>query len=289
MNVLQNYLKNNGVQVMTQRIDSADDKYHSHLFFEIFYIATKSIVHEVNGEKKLLSVGDVYFLRPGDNHTFHREFGNTCEHRDILLAGELVKKACEYLDDSFYNILTSSKQPFSFKLSQTEFNTLESEFSSFSELQTTAVGVNLSSRENFLAVLILNMLLQRLQNYHTANYPDWLQNLIAQLNDKDNFVKQPNEIVENINYNNCYISRAFTKHVGITLSQYFINAKLFYSLKLLRFTQMSISEVAISSGFATITYYNRVFKKQFGLSPSEYRNNQVRKNDTPPKNLTKND
>ena len=273
MNILQNYLQMKGVQMMTQKTDSCDDRYHSHLFFEVFYITSKSIEHEVNGEKTLLSVGDIYFLRPGDSHTFLRDKKNTSEHRDILLSGALVKRACDYLDDSFYNIFTSSKQPFRFKLAQSEFNVLEDEFTSFSNVQATAISVNLSSRENYLAVLLLNMLLARLQNHHASIYPVWVQNLIAELNDKDNFVKQVNEILDNVNYNNCYISRAFTKHVGMTISEYFINAKIFYSVKLLRFTQMSIAEVAISSGFSTITYYNRVFKKQFGVSPSEYRKN----------------
>ena len=276
MNILQNYLQMKGVQLMTQKTDNNDDRYHSHLFFEIFYIVSGSIEHEVNDERSLLSLGDICFLRPGDNHTFHREFGNNCEHRDILLSTELVKRTCDFLDETFLNVLTSSKQPFSFKLSQAEYNTLEAEFTAFSDLQATAIGVDLSAKENYLAVVLFNMIISRLQNYNAKNLPDWLQRLITQLNDKDNFVKQINEILEGISYNQCYISRAFSKHIGMTISQYFNNAKIFYSVKLLRFSQMSISEIAISSGFDSITYYNRVFKKHFGVSPTEYRNNVVK-------------
>ena len=275
MNVLQNYLQIKGVNMMTQKIDSSDDRYHSHLFFEFFYIVSNSIRHEVNGEVCELSVGDIYFLRPGDSHTFHRERNNACEHRDILLSYDLVKRTCDFLDSSFFNVLISSKQPLKFKLSQAELITLESQFTEFSNLQATAIGVNLSSRENFLAATLINMLLSRLQTYHSENYPPWVQKLITELNDKNNFVKPINELLCDINYNHCYISRTFTKHVGMTISEYFINAKIFYSVKLLRFTQMSITEVAISSGFTTITYYNRVFKKQFGVSPSEYRKNSI--------------
>ena len=51
-----------------------------------------------------------------------------------------------------------------------------------------------------------------------------------------------------------------------------VDAKLSFSVKLLQFTQEPITEVAIQSGFSTITYFNRVFKKCFGISPREYRN-----------------
>jgi len=35
--------------------------------------------------------------------------------------------------------------------------------------------------------------------------------------------------------------------------------------------QLSISEVAYRSGFNDISHFNHVFKRRFGLTPSEYR------------------
>ena len=161
MNVLQDYLKNKGVQLLTQTINSADDRLHSHLFFEIFYITSKSVLHEVNGRKSTLSVGDICFMRPGDSHIFRRERGNDSTHRDVLISADLAQRACDFLDDTFYKIIFSADRPFTFKLSQEEFNRFNEELSDFSRLQASSVDIDLSYREKYLAVMLFHSLLSR--------------------------------------------------------------------------------------------------------------------------------
>lgn len=288
MNVLQDYLKNKGTNLITQTISSADNRFHSHVFFEIFYITSKSILHEVNGLKKTLYPGDICFLRPGDVHTFHRHQDDDCSHRDILLAVNLVQKTCNFLDPSLYNVLTSSTQPFIFRLSQLEFNNLEEYFTGFSNLQAISMQINISHYENFLATFLFHILLSNLQNHNSVNTPQLLKDIIEELNNNANFVKSLGEILDGFHYNKSYISRIFKKHIGITVSKYFINSRIFYSSKLLRLTQSSIAEIAILSGFDTITYYNRMFKKQFGLTPTEYRRSftiPIPASEKAPKNL----
>ena len=40
---------------------------------------------------------------------------------------------------------------------------------------------------------------------------------------------------------------------------------------MLREGKYNVSEVAYSTGFGTVSYFSVAFKKQFGVSPSEYR------------------
>ena len=37
-------------------------------------------------------------------------------------------------------------------------------------------------------------------------------------------------------------------------------------------TDEQIIEIAIDTGFNNISYFNRIFKKRFGVTPKEYRN-----------------
>lgn len=272
--------------MITQTVNRDDDSYHSHVFYEIFFICSGTIDHNVNGEISTLSVGDICFMRPGDSHTFLRTSANTCEHRDILLSERLFKRACDYLSPTFFDDIHKAKQPHIFKLSQSEFNEIENDYSMFSNMIVTSPNEDLLPTESFLAVKLLYILLTHLSNQSSKNYPQWLKDLLFALNDKDNFNKSLNEIIYSLPFNPSYLSRAFTKYIGTGMAKYFIGSRLSYSVRLLQFTQKSISEIAIESGFPTITYYNRCFKTNFGISPSKYRKNlsiQFKGSDAPSK------
>ncbi|MBD5466964.1 MAG: helix-turn-helix transcriptional regulator [Lachnospiraceae bacterium] len=49
------------------------------------------------------------------------------------------------------------------------------------------------------------------------------------------------------------------------------------SIELLRYTDLSIIEIALSVGFSSASYYAETFRKWFGKSPSEFRNKDMQK------------
>ena len=72
-----------------------------------------------------------------------------------------------------------------------------------------------------------------------------------------------------------YISRYFKEHFHITLSQYVAYLRLEYAKQLLQDTDISVTEVAMRSGYQNISYFIRSFKKTYGVSPLKYRKKQV--------------
>ncbi len=68
-----------------------------------------------------------------------------------------------------------------------------------------------------------------------------------------------------------YVSRYFKEHFHITLSQYVNHLRLERARQLLQETQLSVTEVALRSGYPNVSYFIRSFKKMYGLSPLKYR------------------
>lgn len=68
-----------------------------------------------------------------------------------------------------------------------------------------------------------------------------------------------------------YFSRMFKKYAGESFSDYLNRQRISRALKLLRFDSVPITEVAFSSGYQSISNFNKVFKKNIGISPNEYR------------------
>ena len=67
-----------------------------------------------------------------------------------------------------------------------------------------------------------------------------------------------------------YIMRLFREQFGMTVTHYINEVKLRKSLDLLTFHSLSISEVAYAVGFSSLYYFDRIFKKTYALTPSEY-------------------
>lgn len=79
------------------------------------------------------------------------------------------------------------------------------------------------------------------------------------------------EIASRVNLSPCHFCSVFKKQTGVTFSQYCANQRLDKARDLLSDGERRVSDVAFESGFESIPYFNRAFRKRFGCSPSEFR------------------
>ena len=66
------------------------------------------------------------------------------------------------------------------------------------------------------------------------------------------------------------LSSAFSKEVGINVTNYIHQTRINEAIRYFNTTKMSISEVALAVGFQDFAYFSRLFHKQIGCSPREY-------------------
>lgn len=66
-------------------------------------------------------------------------------------------------------------------------------------------------------------------------------------------------------------SELFRQRTGYTPIQYFIRLKIHKSCEYLYFENMNIKEICKEVGFEDPYYFSRMFKKQIGMAPIEYR------------------
>ena len=76
--------------------------------------------------------------------------------------------------------------------------------------------------------------------------------------------------------NEQYLGRLFKQQIGISYHEYLNLQRLEWSAKqLLEESTKNISEIALNCGFQTLAYFNRQFKKHYGISPSQYRKQHI--------------
>ncbi|GMQ57576.1 AraC family transcriptional regulator [Vallitalea sediminicola] len=72
------------------------------------------------------------------------------------------------------------------------------------------------------------------------------------------------------------IYKLFKEHLKTTPVQYINECKLNYSKKLLLNSNVSVHKIARMSGYDNSTYYITLFKKRYGMTPLQYRNQAVK-------------
>ncbi|RYF32732.1 MAG: helix-turn-helix domain-containing protein [Cytophagaceae bacterium] len=71
------------------------------------------------------------------------------------------------------------------------------------------------------------------------------------------------------------LERLFRAHLMDTPKAFLVKMRLDRAQRLLAQTDMSVIKVASASGFQTLSYFSKIFKKRFGRSPHEVRRGQM--------------
>lgn len=81
----------------------------------------------------------------------------------------------------------------------------------------------------------------------------------------------PMEIAQDLGISARQLERLFGRYFNTSPSRYYMELRLDRARNLLLQTEMSISEVAIASGFQSVGHFSRLYRKSFGTMPSAQR------------------
>ena len=94
------------------------------------------------------------------------------------------------------------------------------------------------------------------------------QYLLSRLNEKIRL----NDMAEIAGFSPYHFARKFKATTGETPNAYLMRIRLSQAVKLLRETQMPISEIAFQVGFSSQSHLTRRLKEEYGLPPAKLRN-----------------
>lgn len=98
-----------------------------------------------------------------------------------------------------------------------------------------------------------------------------LKNVIRYI--KENYQRQVtvSELAGICHFSEYYFMRFFKKYMNMTCIEYLNQYRMEIAAGKLAESSQSVTDVALDTGFQNISYFNRVFKKSYHMTPTQYR------------------
>ncbi len=236
---------------------------HGHDFYELDLILGGENRTCINREDMICSRGNVFFLTPEDFH----EYGED-GRLDILN----IHFTEDLISDEVLGMTVNSGLR-CFKIGEKHFVEMERLSRLLLSQYQDGAGVDILSR--LLECLLLLLLKEGNSSQISTNEKCTdIQKAIIYIG--THFKDNPSltEVASTIPLNERYFCLKFKEYTGKTYKEYLKNLKLRYARRLILASNYSMLEVAEKSGYMTQSHFNREFKSEYGITPSELRNDK---------------
>ncbi|MEK6797163.1 MAG: AraC family transcriptional regulator [Spirochaetota bacterium] len=236
---------------------------HSHEYLEILVVVNDGGRHFVDGAEHALKRGDIYLVGPYHSHAAERSDSGKPDYFNIEFTPDILGTAGSgEILTPFYDMRSG---PISVGSDLAQCETLATLM--LRELSSQAVY-----REQVIAHLLsaLLMLVIRHRTEGTSFTPAVLASLIY-INDRFRDDITNEMMAEEVGLSPARLSQVFKHATGMTVKTMLTHRRLTEAKQLLIYTSRGIIDLMHDAGFNDLSYFNRVFKKAAGMSPSAYR------------------
>lgn len=249
---------------------------HTHDYVEVIYMCTGETVHIVNGNRITLKAGELLFLTPEAKQEIMPAGENDIAVNFII--------STRFFDNIFHMIGHERTPLHSFFISVLQG---EKGASSYMHFAVSDVLPIQNLIENLVWTLIygapnkrnINQSTMGLLLLHLINNTDKASGeqddalVLYVLRYIENNYKSGSlaELAEELHYDFTWLSREIKERIGKTYTELVQEKRLAQAKYLLKNTKMKIIDIANETGYDNISYFHRLFRKQFGVSPKKYR------------------
>ena len=234
--------------------------------YQILYVANGRTHFWFDGKEEIVGAGHMVLYKPEEIQKYVYYLEDNPEVFWIHFTGSDVKNILAYhgisLDEHvFYcGVLPDYKALFR-KIIQ--------------ELQLCRYGY-----EDYIASLFNDILLlvdrqQHEQKKATGNVQEQIERAAAYFNENYNTKISIDDYAESLHISTNWFIHNFKQYAGMSPAQYILSLRMVNAQSLLERTTYNIKEISEIVGYENPLYFSRVFKKEIGKSPAQYRKEMI--------------
>ena len=206
------------------------------------------------------------------NLLFMRDANNRSRHRDVIIRAVFFRQLCDFIDPNLYTDFMSGKLRYKFLLSEKELEIFEERLGKMSQfLATERKNENLiMAHAKAVCLQLLTLQVDSRENAQTVQ-SEWFSSLLNRFNDAECLVSGLEYVLKPFFYSHEHICRVFKDRTGMTLTDYLNLKRLDHAADQLAYTKKSILEISMECGVSSLSYFNKIFKQRYGITPSRFR------------------
>jgi AraC-like DNA-binding protein len=254
--------------------------WHFHAEFEIIYTKEGYGERYVANHMEQFSPGDLILVGSNVPHYMKSALEYYHENRALSVTGVVIQFEKEFMSHAINNYIELASIKTLLDKSQRGLH-----FPYPANRMLVRIIENLPSYKNVERIANLLLLLEKMASFksvRTLGSPHYSNSMSVYTDNRLkkvlsyitlNYTKPVGleEVASMVAMNASAFSRFFKEKAGKSFMDYIIDMRVGYACKLLISDAMDIFQVAMECGFNTISHFNKIFKRQTGLTPSEYR------------------
>lgn len=267
-------------------LDFYDVPLHWHNEMEIIYVKKGKGRVTIDFQLYNIEAGDIVILLSGQLHAISQLGSYTMEYENIIFSTDmLLSKYGDSLNSDFfvpflagniyYESIVTSSHPMYPELSSC-LNRADKVCSTFEKGYKLAIKGFLFE---FFYVIFHNSEDTVVEKYskHLNKIKEVLKYIETHYHDPITI----EEIAGVCGYSPSHFMRFFKNALGTSFIDYLNDYRLLMASRMLMSSDENILNIATDCGYDNLSYFNRIFKRRYGMPPSHYRNNNVVKQDEP--------
>lgn len=233
---------------------------HSHEFYEMEFVLEGEGVYTVDGIEYEIHSGALLFMSPAGFHSV--DFTSETTLVNIMFEADMCNSRLLYAlfsDKShIWEYLTGEDFVFVEKLCTELAKTLESD-------STSTIFVRA------LMDCIASKVLELSGGKQSYNVADSIQKAVAFIHAKFTEKLSLEDVAAVSGYSPSYFSERFRSYIGTNFKTYLCGLRFSYAEKLLKYTDMSVTEICFECGFNNYSHFMTAFKERYKQTPIDYR------------------
>lgn len=264
------------IDIDVMKADISQTSVYCTSFYSIILFTDGEEEIAINEQKRCVSKGMVACSRPGDIWSWSADYKLKGVH--LLFEEEFLLSF--FNDPLFLNKLVylhPDRCSSFFHLGKKLFERL---IYLYKNMKSEIDGNSSNKDQHLLRAMLYETLTLMNRAEHIAS-PVHIDTEIAALRYIAAFQKQVNEDFEthcDVKYyanllciTPNYLNKIITQHLGMSTKQYILNRTMNEAKRFLVYTSLSITEISERLHFNTISYFVRLFRKNVGCTPSQFR------------------